>query len=64
MIGRKSPDGGSARQEMEDCWPSGIVLWGTVPNRHLLRWLETVVVSEVEKAPERRQVGIGETTGC
>ena len=37
---------------------------GTVSNRHLQRWLKTVVVSEVEKAPERRQVGIGETTGC
>ena len=34
---------------MEDRWPSGIVLWGMVPNHHVLRWLKTVVVSDVEK---------------
>jgi hypothetical protein len=34
---------------MEDRRPSGIVLWGTVSNRHMLRWLKTVVVSDVEK---------------
>jgi len=33
-----------------------------VSNRHVLRWLKTVVVSDVEKAPFRRQVGIRETT--
>ena len=27
----------------------------------MLRWLKTVVVSDVEKAYERRQVGIGKT---
>ena len=47
---------------MEDGWPSGIVLWGMVSNHHMLRWLKTVVVSDVEKAPERRQVGVRETT--
>jgi len=26
-------------------------LWEETSNRHLLRWLKTVVVSEVEKAP-------------
>jgi hypothetical protein len=47
---------------MEDRWPSGIVLWGTVPNRHMLRWLTTVVVSDVEKAHVMRQVGTMEPT--
>jgi hypothetical protein len=47
---------------MEDCWPSGTVLWGMVSNRHMLRWLKTVVVSDVEKAHLRRQVGSRETT--
>jgi len=47
---------------MGDCWPSGIVLWGMVSNHHVLRWLKTVVVSDVEKASLRRQVGIRETT--
>ena len=28
-------------------------------NHHMLRWLKTVVVSEVENAHEMRQVGIG-----
>jgi hypothetical protein len=27
----------------------------------MLRWLKTVVVSDEEKAPERRQVGAGKT---
>ena len=47
---------------MEDRWPSGIVLWGMVPNHHVLRWLKTVVVSNMKKASVRRQVGIRETT--
>jgi len=47
---------------MEDGRPSGIVLWGMVSNHHMLRWLKTVVVSDVEKAPERCQVGVRETT--
>jgi hypothetical protein len=28
-----------------------------MPNRHMLRWLKTVVVSDVEKAHRMRQVG-------
>ncbi len=28
----------------------------------MLRWLKTVVVSDEEKAPVRRQVGTGKTT--
>jgi hypothetical protein len=47
---------------MEDRRPSGIVLWGTVSNHHMLRWPKTVVVSDVEKASVRRQVGIREMT--
>ena len=46
---------------MEECWPSGVVLWGMIPNHHMLRWLKTVVVSDVEKAHVMRQVGIGKT---
>ena len=30
-------------------------------NHHMLGWLKTVVVSDVEKAHEMRQVGIGKT---
>jgi hypothetical protein len=40
----------------------GIVLWGMVPSRHMLRWLKTVVVSDVEKAQVMRQAGVRETT--
>jgi hypothetical protein len=36
-------------------------LWEETSNRHLLRWLKTVVVSEVEKAPSRCQMGIRKT---
>jgi hypothetical protein len=32
-------------------WPFGIVLRRMVPNRLMLRWLMTVVVSDEEKAP-------------
>jgi hypothetical protein len=39
-------------------------LWGMVSNHHMLRWLATVVVSDVEKASVRRQVGIRETTAA
>ena len=35
---------------MEACWPSGVVLRGKAPNRPVLRWLKTVVVSDREKA--------------
>jgi hypothetical protein len=61
MVGNHR-DRGRALREMEDCWPSGTVLWGMVSNRHVLRWLKTVVVSDVEKAHLRRQVGSRETT--
>jgi protein required for attachment to host cells len=32
-----------------------------MPNHHMLRWLATVVVSDVEKARVMRQVGTTET---
>ena len=48
--------------EMEACWPSSVVLRGKALNHPVLRWLKTVVVSDVEKASLRRQVGIRETT--
>ena len=41
--------------EME-VWPSGVVLWGMAPNRLVLRWLKTVVVSD-------RGKGIREVSG-
>jgi hypothetical protein len=36
--------------EMEALWPSGVALRGEAPNRPVLRWLKTVVVSDREKA--------------
>jgi hypothetical protein len=45
----------------DEGWPFGAALRGEAPNRHLLRWLKTVVVSEVEKAHVMRQVGIRKT---
>ena len=36
-------------QEMEDNRPSGVALRGEAPNRPMLRWLKTVVVSDGEK---------------
>jgi hypothetical protein len=42
---------------MKECWPFGAVLRGTVSNRHMLRWLTTVVVSDVEKAAEEPSGG-------
>ena len=50
MVGRHLIKAVTLR-EMEDCWPSGIVLWGMVSNHLMLRWLKTVVVSDEEKAP-------------
>ena len=41
--------------------PFGAALRGEASNRHMLRWLKTVVVSDVEKAHGMRQVGIGKT---
>jgi hypothetical protein len=45
-------------------WPFGAALRGEAPNRLMLRWLKTVVVSDEEKAPMRRQVGTGKTTAA
>jgi hypothetical protein len=42
-------------------WPSGAALQGEASNHLMLRWLKTVVVSDEEKAPVRRQVGIRKT---
>jgi hypothetical protein len=47
--------------KMKDCWPFGVALRGEASNRHMLRWLKTVVVSDAEKASLRRQVGIRKT---
>lgn len=44
------PSVGGAVREMEDYWPSGAGLRGQAPNRPVLRWLKTVVVSDREKA--------------
>lgn len=46
----------------EGWWPFGVALRGEASNRLMLRWLKTVVVSDEEKASERRQVGAGKTT--
>ncbi len=40
-------------------WPFGVALQEEASNRLMLRWLKTVVVSDEEKAPMRRQVGTG-----
>jgi hypothetical protein len=45
-------------------WPFGAALRGEASNRLMLRWLKTVVVSDEEKAPGRRQVGAGKTTAA
>ena len=47
-------------QEMK-VGPSSPLLRRVAANRHMLRWLTTVVVSDVEKAHVMRQVGIGKT---
>ena len=52
--------GSGAVQEMK-VWPFGAALRGEASNRHMLRWLKTVVVSDVEKAHVMRQVGIRKT---
>jgi hypothetical protein len=41
--------GFDAVREMK-VWPFGAALRGEASNRHMLRWLKTVVVSDVEKA--------------
>ena len=43
-------------------WPFGIALQEAASNRLMLRWLKTIVVSDVEKAPVRRQVGTGKAS--
>ena len=45
----------------DEGWPFGVALRWVASNRHMLRWLKTVVVSDVEKAHVMRQVGIGKT---
>ena len=45
----------------EGLGPSEPPTRGEASNRHLLRWLKTVVVSEMEKAHMMRQVGIRKT---
>jgi hypothetical protein len=55
-----SARGSGAVQEMR-VWPFGVALRGEASNHHLLRWLKTVVVSDVEKAHVMRQVGIRKT---
>ena len=47
-------------QEMK-VGPSSPLLRRVAANHHMLRWLKTVVVSDVEKAHKMRQVGIGKT---
>jgi hypothetical protein len=47
-------------QEMK-VWPFGAALRWEASNHHMLRWLKTVVVSDVERAHVMRQVGIGKT---
>ena len=54
-VGRASERG--AAWEMK-VWPFGVALRGEAPNRLMLRWLKTVVVSDEEKAHVMRQVGI------
>jgi len=41
----------------DEGWPFGVALRGEAPNRRVLRWLKTVVVSDAGKAHEMRQVG-------
>src|ERR1700738_5659619 len=40
-------------------WPFAAALRWVAANHHMLRWLKTVVVSDVEKAHGMRQVGTG-----
>jgi hypothetical protein len=42
-------------------WPFAAALRWEAANHHMLRWLKTVVVTDVEKAHEMRQVGTGKT---
>jgi len=51
-----------AVQEMKDCRPFGVALWGEASNHLMLRWLKTVVVSDEETAHVMRQVGTGKAS--
>ena len=46
---------------MKVSWPFGVALRREASSRLMLRWLKTVVVSDEEKAPVRRQAGAGKT---
>jgi hypothetical protein len=50
-----------AARKMKVLWPFGVALRGEASNHLMLRWLKTVVVSDEEKAPVRRQVGTRKT---
>jgi hypothetical protein len=45
-------------------WPFGVALRGEASNHHMLRWLKTVVVSDVEKAPVEVSGGDQEGDRC
>jgi hypothetical protein len=45
-------------------WPFGAALRGEASNHHMLRWLKTVVVSDVEKAPVEVSGGDQEGDRC
>ena len=47
---------------MKVSWPFGAALRREAPSRLMLRWLKTVVVSDEEKAPVRRQAGTGKAS--
>jgi hypothetical protein len=45
-------------------WPFGAAFREEASNRHMLRWLTTVVVSDVEKAPVKASGGGQEDDCC
>jgi hypothetical protein len=45
----------------DEGWPFVAALAEVAANHHMLRWLKTVVLSDVEKAHKMCQVGIGKT---
>jgi hypothetical protein len=48
--------------EDEGFGPSEPLCEGEAPNRLMLRWLNSIVVSDEEKAHRMRQVGIGKAS--
>ena len=46
----------------EVSWPFGAALRREAPSRLMLRWLKTVVVSDEERRPLRRQAGTGKAS--